>query len=327
MQILRNEIRTGILVILTLGLTVGIVLYLSAPGLFRPVAHYKIFFDDAAAIKPGASVMLAGRKIGTVESIQSPVPVALRPPGRPAWEAMITVQVSSDAEIYKANDVTMRTFGLLSEYIIDFTNGDPNSGRATTGDSFVGARVPDLGEVGPVIINKLDPVLKEATSTFSELRRTLQNLTELTSKDSKLLGNVDKTLDNFRLVGSNLKTLTDKGGQVDSTLSGVQTTLQSAQATLKGVQDITAQVNKDNNLEKTLVNLNGSSERLKSLLAQIQGAVNTVLANLSGMSSNLNEVSLKLKAQPWRIIWPNTIKYPEKAESPPKRPRKAQARE
>jgi ABC-type transporter Mla subunit MlaD len=327
MQILRNEIRTGILVILTLGLTVGIVLYLSAPGLFRPVAHYKIFFDDAAAIKPGASVMLAGRKIGTVESVQSPVPIALRPPGRPGWEAMITVQVSSDAEIYKENEVTMRTFGLLSEYVIDFTNGDPDSGRAETGASFVGARVPDLGEVGPVIINKLEPVLKEATSTFSELRRTLQNLTELTGKDSKLLTGLDKTLDNFRLVCANLKTLTDKGGSVDSTLTGVQTTLQSAQTTLKGVQDITAQVNKDNNLHRALTNLNGSSERLKSILAQVQGALNTVLPNLSGMSSNLNEVSLRLKTEPWRIIWPNTIKYPEKAASPPKRPRKAAARE
>src|SRR5580704_9956730 len=102
MQILRNEIRTGILVILTIGLTVGVVLYLSAPGLFRPVVHYKIFFDDAAAIKPGASVMLAGRKIGTVEYIQSPVPMAQRPPGRLDDEVMITVQVARDAEVFKA---------------------------------------------------------------------------------------------------------------------------------------------------------------------------------------------------------------------------------
>src|SRR5258708_19209707 len=109
MQILRNEIRTGILVILTIGLTVGIVLYLSAPGLFRPVAHYRIFFHDAAAIKPGASVMLAGRKIGTVESIQSPVPMAQRPPGRPEREAMTTAQMSMHAEIYKANHLPILT--------------------------------------------------------------------------------------------------------------------------------------------------------------------------------------------------------------------------
>src|ERR1700737_3062867 len=112
MQILRNEIRTGILVILTIGLAVGVVLYLSAPGLFRPIAHYKVFFDDAAAIKPGSSVLLAGRKIGTVEYIQSPVPLAQRPPGRPDCEVVITVEVSAEAQIFKANEVSMRTFGL-----------------------------------------------------------------------------------------------------------------------------------------------------------------------------------------------------------------------
>jgi ABC-type transporter Mla subunit MlaD len=127
-------------------------------------------------------------------------------------------------------------------------------------------------------------------------------------------------LDNFRLVGGNLKTLTDKDGPVDSALDGVQTTL-------RGVQQLTAQINKDNNLEKTLANLNGSAERLKSLLAQLQGALNTVLPNINGMFSNLNEVSVKLKTQPWRIIWPNTIKYPQKPEPISPRPRKTAAQD
>lgn len=323
MQILRDEIRTGLLVILTIGLAVGIVLYLSAPGLFRPIAHYKIFFDDAAAIKPGSTVLLAGRKIGTVEYIQSPVPLAQRPPGRLDCEAVVTVGVSSDAQIFKANDVSMRTFGLLADLLIDFTNGDPNSGRAVSGDSFVGVRQPDLAEVGPVIIKKLDPVLKEATSTLTELRRTSLNLTDLTAKDSKLIGTLNGTLENFRSVGGNLKTLTDKGGSVDSALNGVQSTLQAVQSTLHGVQELTAQVNKDNNLEKALANLNTSAERLKSLLSQIQGTLNTALPHLGGTLSDLNELTDKLKSQPWRIIWPTTIKYPETPTPKPKRRPKA----
>ena len=73
MQILRNEIRTGLMVILTLGLVVCVVLYISSPGLFRPLKSFRVYFDNAAGIKPGATVMLAGRKIGTVAEIQSPV--------------------------------------------------------------------------------------------------------------------------------------------------------------------------------------------------------------------------------------------------------------
>jgi ABC-type transporter Mla subunit MlaD len=315
MQILRDEIRTGILVILTIGLAVGVVLYLSAPGLFRPIAHYKIFFDDAAAMKPGSSVLLAGRKIGTVEYIRSPVPLAERPSAKPDCEAVIAVEVSADAQIFKGNDVSMRTFGLLSELVLDFTNGDPNSGRAVSGDSFVGVRQPDLGEMGPVIIKKLDPALREATSTLTELRRTSQNLTDLTAKDSKVIASLNGTLESFRSVGDNLKTLTEKGGAVDSSLT-------SLQATLQGVQQLTAQIGKDNNLEKTLVNLNSASEHLKSLLNQLQGTLNSALPHLDVIFSDLSELTGKLKSQPWRIIWPSTIKYlPTNTAEPPHKPK------
>jgi ABC-type transporter Mla subunit MlaD len=47
MQILRNEVRTGLLVILTLGLVVSVVLYLSSPGLFRPQKMFLVYFDNA----------------------------------------------------------------------------------------------------------------------------------------------------------------------------------------------------------------------------------------------------------------------------------------
>ena len=126
MQILRNEVRTGLLVILTLGLVVGIVLYISSPGLFRPQKMFLVYFDNAAGVKPGAAVMLAGRKIGTVADIQSPVPLNDRPEHN--YEAMVRVQVAQDSQIYKETTVSMRSFGLLAELVIDFTNGNPSLG-------------------------------------------------------------------------------------------------------------------------------------------------------------------------------------------------------
>src|ERR1700704_6872634 len=98
MQILRNEVRTGLLVILTIGLVVALVLYISSPGLFRPLKTFRVYFDDAAGIKQGAAVMLAGRKIGTVADIQSPVPLNDRPQNKPNYEAMVRVQVAEDSQ-------------------------------------------------------------------------------------------------------------------------------------------------------------------------------------------------------------------------------------
>ena len=72
MQLRRNEILTGILVLATVGILTGILILLGAPGLFKPLVTYKIYMDNAAGIKLGAPVLLAGRKIGQVERCTRP---------------------------------------------------------------------------------------------------------------------------------------------------------------------------------------------------------------------------------------------------------------
>src|SRR5207237_5329466 len=73
MQLQRNEIMTGLLVIGTVAVLAFVLVLLGAPGLFRPVGTYKIYFDNAAGIKVVAPVMLAGRKIGQVQKLFSAV--------------------------------------------------------------------------------------------------------------------------------------------------------------------------------------------------------------------------------------------------------------
>jgi ABC-type transporter Mla subunit MlaD len=314
MQILRNEVRTGLMVLLTLGLVVCVVLYISSPGLFRPLKSFQVYFDNAAGIKPGAAVMLAGRKIGTVADIQSPVPLNDRPENQPTYEAMVRVQVTEDSQIYKQTTVAMRSFGLLAELVIDFTNGNADSGLAEPNAKFVGQRSPDLAEVGPLIIKKLEPVLKQSESTLAELQKTSHNLTILTAQESVLTS----TLKTFGGVGENLKTMTAKGGGIDSALV-------SAHEVLANVKDVTVQLQKDNNLEKTIGNFKASSAKLKIVLDSLDKTMGTVLPRLDVIVSDLSELTGKLKQQPWRVIWPSTIKYPAGqagAEEPPRPPRK-----
>ena len=317
MQILRSEVRTGVLVLLTLGLIVGIVLYLSSPGLFRPLKTYRVYFDNAAGIKPGAAVMLAGRKIGTVAEIQSPVPLNDRPENNPNYEAMVRVQVSYDAQIYRETTVSMRSFGLLAELVIDFNNGNPGSGLAEPNERFVGVRAPDLGEVGPLIIQKLEPALRQSEATLAELQKTSRNLTLLTAKDSVLTG----TLKNFQDVGANLKGLTEKGGRVDSTLTQIQEVLGGAHEVLGSVQNITVQVKKDNNLQKALANFNASSEKLKVILDSVDKTLNSALPRIHLIVSDVGQLTDRLKRQPWRAIWPSTIRYPEEEQAEDRPPR------
>src|SRR5262244_1225574 len=118
MQLERNETLTGLLVIGTIGVIAFLLVLLGAPGLFRPLVTYGVYFDNAAGIKPGAVVMLAGRKIGQVQKLYSPLTSAeekqaqqaaavhspepnASPSPSPRFEARVNVQVDKSAKLYR----------------------------------------------------------------------------------------------------------------------------------------------------------------------------------------------------------------------------------
>ncbi|HEY2614354.1 MAG TPA: MlaD family protein, partial [Chthoniobacterales bacterium] len=209
MQLQRNEILTGLLVLATIAILTGVLILLGAPGLFRPLVTYKIYMDNAAGIKLGAPVLLAGRKIGQVEKLYSPVSKedaaraeaaaeALRAPApnatpsatpagaSPKYEARIDVRVDKDAMVYRDAKARLITLGLLGETAIDITQGNESSGRARDGETFAGERVPDFGEAIAKMLDIVKPVATEATATLKELQTTTQNLSRITDENSQL---------------------------------------------------------------------------------------------------------------------------------------------
>jgi len=308
MQLQRNELLTGLLVLGTVAVLVGTLILLGAPGLFRPLTTYHVYFDNAAGIKLGAPVLLAGRKIGQVQKLFSPVSpeeerrareaAAAKHPvepgvsptpsnGKPKFEVRIDVQVDKTALVYRDALVRMVSLGLLGEFAIDFTQGTDASGRAKDNESFAGERAPDFSEAAARLLDVVQPVANEATNTLKELQATAQNLSRITDENSEL----NQALVQFKDFGGNLAELTSDDGAL--TLS------------LKNIQKISDQLSKNDNIEVTLRNFRASSERLKTLMHDIEP-----------VGRNVAEFSETVKSQPWRLIWPSTKKYPEPAPSP-----------
>lgn len=306
MQIRRNEILTGLLVVATLAVLTGILVLLSAPGLFRPLTTYKIYFDNAAGIKPGAPVLLAGRKIGQVANLYSPVSKeegqravevdkSLRaaeanatpaPEKAPRYEVRIDVQVDRNAQLYRDSKARMITLGLLGEVAIDFTEGRESSGRAKSGEVFAGERVPDFGEAIAKMLDIIAPVATEATATFKQLEFTAQNLSHITDETSEL----NLALVQFKTLGQHLNELTGPESPLSSSLTNLK--------------QITSDLTKNDNLAVTLQNFRGSSEKLKSTLSSLG-------PSLQDSAENVKQATATLKSEPWRLIWPSTKKYPE----------------
>jgi ABC-type transporter Mla subunit MlaD len=304
MQLERNEILTGLLVIGTIGVIAFLLVLLGAPGLFRPLVTYGVYFDNAAGIKPGAVVMLAGRKIGQVQKLYSPLTPAeekqaqqaaaihrsepnASPSPSPRFEARVDVQVDKSARLYRDSKVQMIQLGLLGDMAIDFTQGTQESGPAKDGETFAGERTPDLGEAAAKMLEVIKPVAAEATNTMKDLQNTAQNLNRLTDENSDL----NLALTQFKTFGEHLSGLTAP----DSALSH----------SLTNIEKISTSLTENDNIEVSLRNLRTSSERLKLATNELQPA-----------GENIKQFSETIKTQPWRLIWPTTKKYPEASPTP-----------
>ena len=313
MQLRRNEILTGVLVLATLAILTFILILLGAPGLFRPLATYKVYFDNAAGIKLGAPVLLAGRKIGQVDKLYSPVSAqeaaravqaqnAPRPtPGpspsppatnTPRFEVRIDVKIDKSAAVFRDAKVRLMTLGLLGETAIDFTQGNESSGRAQDGDIFVGDRIPDFSEAVSKMLNIIEPVATSATGALKQLQGTALNLSRITDENSHL----SMAIAQFRTFAENLTNLTAR----DSSLS----------LSLKNVEQISTQLTANDNIKVTLQNFRVASEELKS-------ALDDLAPDLKTSGKNIGDLTETLRRQPWRLIIPSTKKYPEDEQKPP----------
>jgi ABC-type transporter Mla subunit MlaD len=311
MQLQRNEIMTGLLVIGTIAVVAFLLVLLGAPGLFRPLVTYKIYFDNAAGIKQGATVMLAGRKIGQVQKLYSPVSpkeekqaeeaaaAAINPPeanaspsptatpGKPRFEVRVDVQVDKSAKVYRDAKTRLMQLGLLGDMAIDITQGTEASGRARDGEIFAGERTPDLGEAAAKMLEVIKPVAAEATNTMKDLQQTAQNLNRLTDENSELT----LALTQFKTFGEHLSDLTAP----ESALSH----------SLTNIEKISTSLTENDNIEVTLRNLRSSSEKLKVATTELEPA-----------GQNIKQFSETIKTQPWRLIWPTTKKYAEASPTP-----------
>jgi ABC-type transporter Mla subunit MlaD len=307
MQLQKNEIMTGLLVVGTVAAVVFVLVLLGAPGLFRPLVIYKIYVDNAAGIKQGAAVMLAGRKIGQVAKLYSPVSreeerraeeaaAAFHPPepnaipddtGKPKYEARIDVQVDRSAVVYRDAKARLMQLGLLGDMAIDITQGTDSSGRARDGEMFAGERTPDFSEAAAKMLEVIKPVATEATNTMKDLQQTAQNLNHITDENSEL----NQALSQVKLFGEHIADMTAP----DSALSH----------SLNNIEKISDSLTENENLKVTLQNFRDASDRLK-----------VTMRDLEPVGKNIAEFSETIKSQPWRLIIPTTKKSPEKSPTP-----------
>ncbi len=305
-QITWSELRVGILALLSAAVLIAILIYISDSGVFSDTFPIESLLPHARGLAKGDPVLLAGIKIGSVQSIQ----ISSDPTSNPVH---VTLSVKQDAlqHIHQDAYIEVHGGGLTPTQHIEIQPGSSNAPTIQTGAFLPGQEAPGLEDTLSdlrKVIEQFNTVLNQSSglltqlsrgqgslgrlwqdeSLYTELARTAMRVNETLDTVNRGSGGVARIL-NDPQVGSDLqrtvlaiRTLSERLNQTDGTLgklAGEDSLYREMEMLLARWSEFTT-------------SLQSNAEHLETLLQSLQPVVEKLAEGDGSLARLLNEPEL-----------------------------------
>ena len=217
-----TQMRVGLFVVVALVLMMATIFMLAEEQhYFRQHYQIKASFDDVSGLAVGATVLLAGVDVGTVDDIVFDPNLA---------NALVKVTLSIDdayQERIRADSVaSIVTKGLLGDKIISITLGREEQPILQNGDVIKSVKQPslfDLAEVGGNALKDLSRVAEAMTSILKEIESGDGLIHDMIyeSDERQLSQNVTATAKELREASRELQEILTKINNGDGTMGAL----------------------------------------------------------------------------------------------------------
>ena len=279
---LTKEIKTAILVIVSIFLFIWGYNFLKGKDLFDSSTRVYVVYDNVAGLVNSAPVTLNGLAIGKVNSIN------IQPDGKLLVEMQITtdfpIAKSSVAEIYDSGLVGGRQIAIKPNF------QDKNfikSGDYLTASSKLGLTDALAQQLEPLQY-KVQKLLDNADVLFTNVNEILDEKTKQNLKNS--IAELNKTLSEFSVASKNInEMIADNKSKINSTMTNFDKTA----ANFSKMSDSLAKANLGQtvkNLEKTLANV----DKIMTDIEQGKGTMGKLMKD-DAMYNNFTNTSKELE--------------------------------
>jgi phospholipid/cholesterol/gamma-HCH transport system substrate-binding protein len=312
----RLEWRVGVFVFIGLLALAALLLQFSkGTSLFKPTYNLFLKTSNVGGLKRHASVLMSGVPIGTVSDIE------LNPQGT---NVIITLKIYKKYEIRKDAIVRIEQSGFLGDQYVAIVPTF-NVAPAYQPDDHLEAQEPfslqEVARSAQGFLKSVDQTTKSLDDAIADVRRLLLNEETLTNL-AAAVGNARMASQRAVVAVDNINALvTTNSEAVASAVSNVVLFSEQINQFASGLKDVLA-TNSDE-LNASLKNINDSTVALKGMLNDMQAGkglagtvlrndqlatnVNTIAANLTITTSNLNRLGL------WHFLWHKEVPPDEKS--------------
>ncbi len=274
---MKNNHNTKVLLFLifsALLLILMIVQFAKIDNWFKPTYSLELHSNNVGGIRPGASVQMAGIRIGRVESIYM---------GHEGQKGIIKVKILDDYKIRNDAVFGLEQTGFLGDQHVSVTAGGTNAPYLQNGQK-VECNPPFSIEA---IAHSAGNLMNVASGTAKSISGIIEKLDKKLLTDESLL-NISDIISNLVKISQSIEEMAENLNQgalgSDGTLAHAIGNMAEAAKVLKDageeIQDI-ASSNKGP-IHQTLTNLALTSEKLNSVMTQInesQGMLGTIVSD------------------------------------------------
>ena len=275
---INNEVKTGILVLLGIGLFIFGFSYLKSNDIFVTDRTFYAVYSDVEGVVNGTPVTVNGLPVGSIQKISfhngNKLLVKFR------VENDIEFSINSLAQIYET--------GLIGGKALAIIPSNDKSRKAVSSDTLKSSIAPGLTDlVNKKITNlqvKIESMVMSADSVLFKINRVFDDSTRANLRNS--VSDFNYTIAELKETSSVINDI------VKSNKSRVDLTIGNVSKISKDLINITSSLT-NSDLDITLANFKKSSDDLSSILSNInngEGTISKLIANDS-LFNNLNEAS------------------------------------
>ena len=310
----KYEWKVGVFVFIGLVLLAALMIYFSKGALlFESTYQLRLRAQNVGGIKPKAAVMMSGVKIGNVvDSILST-----------NGSVIINLKIYEDFKIDRSARFMLDALGFLGDQYVAITSTNNTGEYLKDGDEIFAESPLNLQEamrstagllsqaqatmktLDQAVSNINQTVLNDATLT--SFSRAISNLQSISGNANTTLGKIDSLIvSNSPVISASVSNLFDFSADLKTVLATNQNDIASAVQNLKKASANLNQLLEDVKATNGPVGLLLRDEQTKTNLASLATNLNSVAANFSVFSSNLNNRGI------WSMLWKS--KPPKKSE-------------
>lgn len=307
------EVKVGALVLLALATLVGFVLILGDFSFNRGFVVY-VDFDNAAGLKPGAPVRLAGIPAGSVKSVQFMGGDLDESLGRPVYvRATLRIDEAMRDSVRNDAEFTITTQGVLGEPYVEITSVDRTATPVDTGQVFRGQDPPrmdmllssayegieGIGELvdrlnrrgeNPIRIDDFINNIADLAGNIDE--RVIENSEEIDSIIANIdliVGEIEGERERIPTIMANVETATGEFDTLGRSLNRAVGDGNAIRRTISNVESITATAERE--AEPMLVSIREAAQSAQRILGENEEQIATTIDNAETISADIADAS------------------------------------